>query len=76
MRDIYKPLSVDRAVQIAALLWQHDLPPLVEEGPKHEMHKRLTELRAKRAERREDRLEKKKAREAKEKKAKLSEEKS
>lgn len=76
VRDVYKPLSIDRAVQIAALLWQRDLPPIVEEGPKHEMHKRLTELRAKRAERREDRLEKRKSREAKEKEAKLSEEKS
>lgn len=75
VRDVYKPLTIDRAVQIAALLWQKDLPPLVEEGPKHEMHKRLTELRAKRAERREDRLEKKKAREAKEEMAKLSKEK-
>ena len=50
VRDVYKPLSIDRAVQIAAMLWQHDLPPVVAEGPKHEMHKRLTELRAKRAE--------------------------
>ena len=67
---------IDRAVQIAAMLWQHDLPPVVAEGPKHEMHKRLTELRAKRAETRETRMEKKKkAREAREK-AKLSEEKS
>jgi len=76
VRDVYKPLTIDRAVQIAALLWQRDLPPIVAEGPKHEMHKRLTELRAKRAERREDRLGKRKAREAKEKEAKLSEEKS
>ena len=73
VRDVYKPLTIDRAVQIAALLWQHDLPPVVAAGPKHEMHKRLTELRAKRAELRENRMEKKKA---KEKKAKLSEEKS
>jgi hypothetical protein len=56
VRDVYKPLSIDRAVQIAAMLWQHDLPPVVAEGPKHEMHKRLTELRAKRAETRETRM--------------------
>jgi len=72
VRAVYKPLTTERAVQIAALLWQHDLPTVVAEGPKHEMHKRLTELRAKRAENRETRLEKKKAREAKEEKAKLS----
>ncbi len=64
-RSVYEPLTVDRAVQFAALLWQRDLPPLVAEGTKHEMHKRLTELRARRAERREVRLEKRKVREAK-----------
>jgi hypothetical protein len=66
VRSVYEPLTVDKAVQIAALLWQHELPPLAAEGAKGEMQRRLTELRAQRAERRELRMAKKKSREARE----------